>query len=61
MPLNIFQNPSKTIPMKADDQIVRVDMDVLEIQGRKSNLPAAMKSEGAISHVPSAGSNPGSK
>ena len=53
MPLNI--------PMKADDQIVRVDMDVLEIQGRKSNLPAAMKSEGAISHVPSAGSNPGSK
>jgi hypothetical protein len=59
---NIFQNPSKAVPMKADDQIVRVDLDELQIQGRKSHLPSQMKEEKlSISHVPNAGSAPGAK
>ena len=60
--VNIFQNPSKAIPMKADDQIVRVDLDELEIQGRKSHLPSQMKSDKlTISHVPNGGSSIGTK
>ena len=61
MPFNIFQNPAKAVPMKADDQIVRVDLDRLEIQGRQSHLPAGMKSEATISHVPNAGTSIGMK
>lgn len=54
--VNVFQNPAKTVPMKADDQIVRVDLDVNEIGGRKSHLPAQDKPGSlAISHVPNAG------
>ena len=54
--VNIFQNPAKTVPMKADDQIGRVDLDVTEIGGRKSHLPAQDKSGAlGISHVPNAG------
>ena len=60
--MNIFQNPAKTVPMKADDQTVRVDLDVNEIGGRKSHLPAQNKSGSlTISHVPNAGSTVGSK
>lgn len=57
--LNVFQNNAKSIPA-SDEQIVRVNMEELEIGGRKSHLPAQMK-EGklAISHVPNAGSTPG--
>jgi hypothetical protein len=62
MPFNIFQNPSKAVPMKADDQIVRVDLDELQIEGRKSHLPSQMKSDKlSISHVPNAGSGMGVK
>lgn len=54
---NIFQDPTKTLPQKADDQIVRVSMEELEIGGRKSALPGQMKSDKmSISHVPNAGS-----
>jgi len=54
---NIFQDPTKTLPMKADDQIVRVNMEELEIGGRKSHLPGQSKSgQMAVSHVPNAGS-----
>jgi len=61
MAVNIFQNPARSIP-KSDEQIVRVDMEQDEIQGRKSHLPAQMKSmEMGISHVPNAGSNIGTK
>lgn len=57
---NLFQNPSKTVPMKADDQTIRVDMDQSDIGGRKSHLPAQMTSDKlSISHVPNAGSAPG--
>lgn len=43
--------------MKADDQIVRVNMEELEIGGRKSHLPGQMKSDKmSVQHVPNAGS-----
>lgn len=58
--VNIFQNSAKTIPMKADDQTVRVDLDQDDIGGRKSHLPSQMKSEKlTISHVPNSGSTTG--
>ena len=60
--MNIFQNSAKTVPMKADDQTIRVDLDVNEIGGRKSHLPATDKSSALpISHVPNSGSTMGGK
>jgi hypothetical protein len=54
---NIFQDPTKTLPMKADDQLVRVDMEQSDLQGRKSHLPGQQKSDKmSVSHVPNAGS-----
>ena len=59
--MNIFQNPTKAIPT-SDEQIKRVDMEQIDIGGRKSHLPAQQKADGmGISHVPNAGSSPGSK
>ena len=56
---NIFQNNAKSIPT-SDAQIVRVDMEQIDIGGSKSHLPAQMKSESmGLSHVPNAGSNVG--
>jgi hypothetical protein len=56
---NIFQNNAKSIPT-SDAQIVRVGMEEIEVGGRKSHLPAQMKSESmGLSHVPNAGSNVG--
>lgn len=53
--MNIFQDPTKSVP-KSDEQIVRVDMEQLDIGGRKSHLPAASRSSDmSISHVPNAG------
>ena len=52
---NIFQNSTKTLP-KSDDQIVRVDMEQIDIGGRKSHLPSQSKSgDLTLSHVPNAG------
>jgi hypothetical protein len=57
--LNIFQNNAKSIPT-SDEQIVRVDMEQIDIGGRKSHLPAQMKSGAlGLSHVPNAGSTVG--
>lgn len=57
--VDIFRNPAKSIP-KSDSQIVRVDMEQDEIQGRKSHLPATSKSGAlGLSHVPNAGSTVG--
>ena len=57
--VNIFQNPAKTVPT-SDNQIVRVDMEQLDIGGRKSALPASSKSDVLpINHVPNAGSTVG--
>jgi hypothetical protein len=59
--VNIFQNPTKAIP-ESDEQIIRVNMEQIDIGGRKSHLPAQQKATGmGISHVPNAGSMPGSK
>jgi hypothetical protein len=59
--MNIFQNPAKAIPT-SDEQIIRVDMEQIDIGGRKSHLPAQQKAPGmGISHVPNSGSSPGSK
>ena len=53
--VNIFQNATKTLP-KSDDQIIRVNMEQIDIGGRKSHLPAQDKSgDMTISHVPNAG------
>ena len=57
--MSIFQNPATKIPM-SDEQIVRVNMEELEIGGRKSHLPAMKKaSDMTVSHVPNAGSTVG--
>lgn len=59
--MDLFRNPVKSIPT-SDEQIVRVDMEQDDIQGRKSHLPAQEKSGAlTISHVPNSGSTPGSK
>jgi hypothetical protein len=59
--LNIFQNNAKSIP-ESDEQIVRVNMEQLDIGGRKSHLPGQMKSEKlGLSHVPNASTMPGGK
>lgn len=58
--LNIFQNNAKSVPMKADEQIVRVDMEQIDIGGRKSHLPSQEKSAAmTLSHVPNSSSTPG--
>ena len=57
--VNIFQNSAKTVPT-SDEQIIRVDMEQIDIQGRKSHLPSQMKSGVLpINHVPNAGSTVG--
>ena len=59
--VNIFNNSVKSIPT-SDEQIVRIDMDKIDIGGRKSQLPSQMKSEKmGLSHVPNAGSMTGSR
>ena len=52
--LDIFKNSTKTLP-KSDDQIVRVNMEQIDIGGRKSHLPAQDKNDVTISHVPNGG------
>ena len=51
--MNIFQDPTKSVPTK-DAQIVRVDMEQLDVGGRKSALPRDSKSQMSVSHVPNA-------
>jgi hypothetical protein len=52
---SIFRNNTRSIP-ESDAQIVRVDMDQLDIGGRKSSLPAAAKSSDmTVRHVSSNG------
>jgi hypothetical protein len=59
--MDLFHNPAKSIP-ESDEQIVRVGMEQDDIQGRKSHLPAQMKSGAlTISHVPNAGTSIGAK
>jgi hypothetical protein len=59
--MDLFHNPAKSIPT-SDEQIARVGMEQDDIQGRKSHLPAQMKSGAlTISHVPNAGTSIGTK
>ena len=59
--VDLFRNPVKSVPT-GDEQIVRVDMEQIDIGGRKSALPAQNKSAALpISHVPNSGSSPGTK
>ena len=59
--LDIFRNNAKSIPM-SDSQIVRVDMEQIDIGGRKSHLPSQNKSEQlGLNHVPNAGTSVGTK
>jgi hypothetical protein len=58
---DLFRNPVKSVPT-SDSQIVRVNMEEIEIGGRKSHLPAQSKSDVLpINHVPNASSTPGGK
>ena len=53
--MNIWQNSTRTLP-QSDEQIVRVNMEEIEIGGRKSALPAQEKSGVmSLSHVPNVG------
>jgi hypothetical protein len=53
--MDIFRDSTKTVP-KSDGQIVRVNMEELEIGGRKSHLPTQGKDPAmSIDHVPNAG------
>lgn len=57
--VNIFQNNSKSVP-ESDEQIVRIDFKKLDIGGRASGMPSAMKADKmSLTHVPNAGSMPG--
>jgi hypothetical protein len=57
--VNLFQNSAKSIPT-SDEQIIRVDMEQIDIGGRKSHLPAQMKSGVmGVSHVANAGTTTG--
>ena len=59
--VNIFKNSASSIPT-SDGQIIRVDMEQIDIGGRKSHLPSQNKSEQlGLSHVPNAGTNVGTK
>lgn len=59
--VDIFHNTAKMIP-ESDAQIVRVNMEEIEIGGRKSHLPSQQKSpDMGLSHVPNAGSSVGTK
>jgi len=59
--VNIFMNNAKSIPT-SDEQIVRVNMEQIDIGGRKSHLPGQEKSGAmTISHVPNASTMTGSK
>lgn len=57
--VNIFQNNAKSVPT-SDEQIIRVNMEQIDIGGRKSHLPGQEKSGSmTLSHVPNAGSTTG--
>lgn len=52
MAFDIFRNTTKAIP-QSDPQIVRVDMEQIDIGGRKSHLPSPSKSDAmSVTHVP---------
>lgn len=56
---NIWNNSTRKLP-ESDEQIVRVNMEQIDIGGRKSALPAQEKSSAmTLSHVPNIATGPG--
>lgn len=54
--MDIFRNPTKTLPKQADRQIVRVPMTQNDIGGRTDHIPSPSPSDKmAIEHVKSQG------
>ena len=54
--MDIFHDSTKSVPTRTDSQIVRVDMEQIDIGGRKSHLPAGQKSDVmSITHVGQSG------
>jgi hypothetical protein len=63
MPISgtIFQNPASKIPTN-DPQFVRVDMEQMDIGGRKSHLPNAQKATDMnVTHVSGNGMGSGGR
>jgi hypothetical protein len=58
--MNIFQNPTKSIPM-SDAQIVRVGMEQLDIGGRKSHLATINQASNYRSNEASLSNEPNTK
>ena len=59
--IDIFKNNASSIPT-SDSQIIRVDMEQIDIGGRKGHLPSLEKSgDMSINHVPNAGTAVGMK
>jgi hypothetical protein len=55
MAVDIFRNGTTKLPEK-DKQVVRVDMEQDDLQGRKDHLPNSYKSDVmTVQHVPSKG------
>jgi hypothetical protein len=58
---DIFKNSTSKVP-QSDPQIVRVNMEEIEIGGRKSHLPAKHYEDRlTLGHVPNAGTAIGTK
>lgn len=58
--MNIFQNPTKSVP-KSDPQNVRVDMEQLDIGGRKSHLATINQASNYRSNEASLSNEPNTK
>lgn len=59
--MDIFKNNTMAVP-KSDPQIVRVDMEQDQIQGRKSHLPGQVKNgDLSVSHVADSGATGANK
>lgn len=58
--MNIFQNPTKSVP-KSDAQIARVDMEQLDIGGRKSHLATINQASNYRSNEASLSNEPNTK
>ena len=52
--MDIFKTTYGKVPEKSPN-IIRVDMEQIDVGGRKSHLPNPEKSPMSISHVPSNG------
>ena len=53
--MDIFRNSTSSVP-KSDPQIVRVDMEEIQIGGRKSHLPKTYKENRlSVTHVADSG------